>query len=62
MSNFDRTFDIVVVPEGGYPTNPADPGNRAGGAIGSGTCRGTTAAVSPAAAPARPNSWPPPSP
>ena len=51
MSNFDRMFDIVVGHEGGYTANPADRGNWTGGAIGSGTCRGTRFGISAAAYP-----------
>ncbi len=51
MNNFDRMFDIVVGHEGGFTSNPADPGNWTGGAIGAGTCRGTRFGVSAAAYP-----------
>jgi len=51
MSNFDRMFDIVVGHEGGFTSNPADPGNWTGGAVGSGVCRGTRFGISAAAYP-----------
>jgi lysozyme family protein len=51
MSNFDRLFDIVVGHEGGFTADPADPGNWTGGAIGTGTCRGTRFGISAAAYP-----------
>ncbi len=51
MSNFDRMFDIVVGHEGDYTTDPADPGNWTGCAVGVGTCRGTKLGISAAAYP-----------
>lgn len=49
---FERAFRIVVGEEGGYTTDPADPGNWTGGACGRGECRGTRWGVSAAAYPA----------
>lgn len=51
MSAFDRAFRVVVGEEGGYSSNPADPGNWTGGACGRGVCRGTRFGISAAAYP-----------
>jgi lysozyme family protein len=51
MNNFDRMFDLVVAHEGGFTSDPADPGNWTGGAIDVGTCRGTKCGISAAAYP-----------
>lgn len=51
MTAFDEAFRIVVGEEGGYTTNPADPGNWTGGACGRGLCNGTRYGVSAAAYP-----------
>ena len=51
MTVFDQAFRIVVGEEGGFTTNPADPGNWTGGACGRGECRGTRYGVSAAAYP-----------
>ena len=51
MSNFDRAFTVVVGEEGGFTTNPADPGNWTGGACGRGACKGTRFGISAAAYP-----------
>lgn len=48
---FDQVFRFVVGEEGGYTTNPADPGNWTGGVCGHGECRGTRYGVSAAAYP-----------
>lgn len=51
MSAFDRAFRVVVGEEGGYSSNPADPGNWTGGACGRGLCRGTRFGISAASYP-----------
>lgn len=51
MSVFERAFAVVVGHEGGFSSNPADPGNWTGGACGRGECRGTKFGVSAAAYP-----------
>ncbi len=51
MSVFDQAFAIVVNAEGGYTTNPSDPGNWTGGAVNVGVCRGTKYGISAAAYP-----------
>jgi lysozyme family protein len=48
---FEQIFAIVVGEEGGLTTNPADPGNWSGGAVGSGVCRGSKFGISAAAYP-----------
>lgn len=51
MSNFDSIFELVSGHEGDLTTDPADPGNWTGGAVGKGTCRGTKFGISAAAYP-----------
>lgn len=51
MTAFDRAFRVVVGEEGGYGSNPADPGNWTGGACGRGVCRGTRFGISAASYP-----------
>ena len=41
MTEFETAFHLVVGEEGGFSTDPADPGNWTGGACGRGVCRGT---------------------
>lgn len=52
MSTFDTAFKIVIGNEGGFTDDPADPGNWTGGAVRSGSCRGTKWGISAAAYPA----------
>lgn len=49
--DFDGCFSAVVGMEGGYSTDPADPGNWTGGVVGSGVCRGTKYGISAASFP-----------
>lgn len=51
MTVFDNAFRVVIGEEGGYTTNPADPGNWTGGRVGAGTCAGTKYGISAAAYP-----------
>lgn len=51
MSNFDRAFALVVGVEGGYSTDPTDPGNWTGGAQGVGELKGTKYGISAKAYP-----------
>ncbi len=48
---FDRALAIVVGTEGGFTSNPADPGNWTGGKPGLGECRGTKFGISAASYP-----------
>ncbi|MBW4089878.1 MAG: hypothetical protein HIU82_02045 [Proteobacteria bacterium] len=48
---FARAFAAVVVVEGGYTRDAADPGNWTGGAVGAGELRGTKYGISAAAYP-----------
>jgi lysozyme family protein len=50
-AGFDRAFAVVVGAEGGYDSNPDDPGNWTGGRVGAGELRGTKYGVSAAAFP-----------
>ena len=50
-SAFARAFRVVVGEEGGYTTNPADPGNWTSGQCGAGRCAGTKFGISAAAYP-----------
>jgi lysozyme family protein len=50
-ADFDRAFDLVIGHEGGYTSNPNDPGNWTGGAVGKGECKGTKYGVSAASYP-----------
>ena len=52
VTNFERCFQIVVGEEGGYTTNPKDPGNWTGGKVGVGALHGTKYGISAAAFPA----------
>jgi lysozyme family protein len=51
MDAFGQSFAIVVQHEGGYSSNPSDPGNWTGGQCGAGECRGTNWGISAAAYP-----------
>jgi lysozyme family protein len=51
MSSFDRMFDVVIGNEGGFTSDPQDPGNWTGGAVGAGRCHGTKFGISAAAYP-----------
>ena len=52
MAAFDQAFDIVVLgTEKGYQDDPRDPGNWTGGAVDSGSLRGTNFGVSAASYP-----------
>ncbi len=51
-SNFAACLDIVLVYEGGLSTNPADPGNWTGGAVGRGMLEGTKFGIAASAHPA----------
>jgi lysozyme family protein len=50
-SNFSACWAFTAQQEGGYTSNPADPGNWTGGACGVGTCAGTNYGISAAAYP-----------
>ncbi len=41
MDPFTYSFGVVIGEEGGLSTNPSDPGNWTGGAVGRGLCHGT---------------------
>lgn len=49
--NFNDAFTAVVGVEGGYTTDPRDPGNWTGGACNAGTCNGTKYGISAASYP-----------
>jgi lysozyme family protein len=51
MNDFDQIFAFVVSSEGGFTSNPADPGNWTGRKIGAGKCRGTKFGISAGAHP-----------
>lgn len=51
MTVFDQAFHVVIGEEGGLSTNPADPGNWTGAAVGSGVCRGTKYGIAASAHP-----------
>ena len=51
MSAFDQAFRTVVGLEGGYSSNPLDPGNWTGGKCRVGQCNGTKFGISAAAYP-----------
>lgn len=51
MSHFEAAFSIVVGEEGGFSSNPADPGNWTGGVCGHGVCRGTKFGIAASAHP-----------
>ncbi len=48
---FDTAFSFTVGEEGGYSTDPADPGNWTGGVVGRGVLKGTRWGISAAAHP-----------
>src|SRR5215471_10878454 len=50
-ADFDIAFELTVGHEGGYSTNPDDPGNWTGGAVGVGELNGTKYGVSAASYP-----------
>jgi lysozyme family protein len=52
VSIFERAFANTVGEEGGYTTNPADPGNWTGGAVNAGELKGTNYGISAASYPA----------
>ncbi len=51
MTPFDQAFRIAIGEEGGFTTNPADPGNWTGGTCGKGACRGTKFGIAASAHP-----------
>lgn len=51
MTPFDQAFAILIGEEGGYSTDPRDPGNWTGGNCGLGVCAGTKYGLSAAAFP-----------
>ena len=51
MTPFGEAFADVVGLEGGYSSNPSDPGNWTGGEVGSGELHGTKYGISAAAFP-----------
>lgn len=51
MTTFDQAFALVVGIEGGYSTDPRDPGNWTGGKRGTGVLKGTKYGISAAAYP-----------
>lgn len=51
MTTFDQAFALVVGIEGGYSTDPDDPGNWTGGKRGAGVLKGTKHGISAAAYP-----------
>ena len=51
MSVFDNAFRAVIGEEGGFTTNPVDPGNWTGAKCNVGQCRGTKYGISAAAYP-----------
>lgn len=51
MTVYDQAFKIVIGEEGGYTSNPADPGNWTGGRCSLGSCNGTKYGISAAAYP-----------
>ena len=50
-SKFDQAFSIVLADEGGYSSNPNDPGNWTGGRIHAGYLKGTKYGISAKAYP-----------
>ena len=46
MSAFEQAFAHIIGNEGGFTSNPADPGNWTGGKPGEGECRGTKYGIS----------------
>lgn len=51
MASFDTCVAFTLEREGGLSTDPGDPGNWTGGAIGKGACKGTKFGISAAAYP-----------
>ena len=51
IRNFSACWAFSAQQEGGYTSNPADPGNWTGGACGVGACAGTAFGISAAAYP-----------
>jgi lysozyme family protein len=51
IRNFSACWAFTAQQEGGYTSNPADPGNWTGGACGIGVCAGTAFGISAAAYP-----------
>jgi lysozyme family protein len=51
MSAFEQALAVVLNNEGGQSSDPADPGNWTGGAVGQGECRGTKFGISASAYP-----------
>ena len=51
MDNFARCFAFTLGAEGGFTSNPDDPGNWTGGQVGHGALRGTKFGISAAAYP-----------
>ncbi|MFL9934279.1 glycosyl hydrolase 108 family protein [Paraburkholderia sp. RL18-103-BIB-C] len=51
MNGYTDAFTAVVGAEGGYTTDPRDPGNWTGGKCGAGVCNGTKYGVSAATYP-----------
>ncbi len=51
MTVFDKAFKVVIGEEGGYTSNPADPGNWSGGRCSIGVCNGTKYGISAASYP-----------
>lgn len=51
MSVFDTAFRAVIGVEGGYSSNPLDPGNWTSGKCSSGLCKGTKYGISAASYP-----------
>lgn len=48
---FARCLAVTLAEEGGYSTDPDDPGNWTGAAVGKGVCKGTKYGISAAAFP-----------
>lgn len=46
MDSFEQAFACVIGHEGGFTSNPSDPGNWTGGAPNCGECRGTKYGIS----------------
>jgi lysozyme family protein len=51
MDAFEQSFVYVIGNEGGYTSDPGDPGNWTGGRCGAGECHGTNWGISAAAYP-----------
>ena len=51
MASFDTCVSFTLAQEGGLSTDPEDPGNWTGGAVGKGACKGTKFGISAAAYP-----------